>query len=406
MGLMLAPYNNAMRLGQGFNSYTQEICIDDAVIVDPGRPENSLTNDGTTMADLRLMMQGSEAYSSIKKALMGGDSDDIPITGHLDDDEEEAGKESKTAKDGKNTKGGSKEDGTTRAAEDDEKLQTPDGSTAAEETSEASGAEEAEEGAAGGNHGDRKGHDGKKGKAKREDPEAAKAGGDNDLKDDHKEDGNKEDGKLDDEENAFQERDAKEKAADEQKKKNQKAKDEEDEKARAAKRAKAEREEEERTEAAKARAKHAATAIPYTKAERDAWLGKEAARAKSAGDEAASGKKTRQYTFKPTGARGHSQIVTYSSRFIDKLSDITHDMNISGALSIKYGVIGGSGRGGFVNSDKFHESDLNFYISVKVINQTTNLKDALVYQPLSSVNHQNFREVYGDSFISGTPPSG
>ncbi|KAM5345144.1 hypothetical protein ACJ41O_011006 [Fusarium nematophilum] len=47
--------------------------------------------------------------------------------------------------------------------------------------------------------------------------------------------------------------------------------------------------------------------------------------------------------------------------------DITHDMNISGALSIKYGVIGGSGRGGFVNSDKFHESDLNFYISVKLV---------------------------------------
>ena len=76
-------------------------------------------------------------------------------------------------------------------------------------------------------------------------------------------------------------------------------------------------------------------------------------------------------------------------------------MNISGALSIKYGAIGGSGRGAFVNSDKFHESDLNFYISVKVTNQTTNLKDALVYQPLHSVDAANFREVYGDCFISG-----
>jgi len=82
-------------------------------------------------------------------------------------------------------------------------------------------------------------------------------------------------------------------------------------------------------------------------------------------------------------------------------SDITDDMNISGALSIRYGTIGGSGRGAFVNSDKFHESDMNFYISVKVINQTTNLKDALVYQPLRSVNATNFREVYGDCFISG-----
>lgn len=90
-------------------------------------------------------------------------------------------------------------------------------------------------------------------------------------------------------------------------------------------------------------------------------------------------------------------------------------MNISGALSIRYGAIGGSGRGAFINTDKFHESDLNFYISVKVINQTINMKDALIYQPLRSVDSSNFLEVFGDSFISGksrpkvcmfaTPPS-
>lgn len=32
MAQMLAPYNNAMRLGQGFNSYTQQICLDQAVL--------------------------------------------------------------------------------------------------------------------------------------------------------------------------------------------------------------------------------------------------------------------------------------------------------------------------------------------------------------------------------------
>lgn len=46
-------------------------------------------------------------------------------------------------------------------------------------------------------------------------------------------------------------------------------------------------------------------------------------------------------------------------------------------------------------------SDLNFFISVKVVNQTINFKDALVYNPLRSVTKDNFREVYGDSFISG-----
>ncbi|GME51320.1 Phenylacetyl-ligase [Neofusicoccum parvum] len=99
--------------------------------------------------------------------------------------------------------------------------------------------------------------------------------------------------------------------------------------------------------------------------------------------------------------RGPSQIVTYSSRFVDKSSEITDDMNISGSLSIKYGAIGGSGRGSFINSDKFKESDLNFYISVKVINQTINIKDALKYQKLPSVNENNFTDIYGDSFLSG-----
>jgi hypothetical protein len=76
-------------------------------------------------------------------------------------------------------------------------------------------------------------------------------------------------------------------------------------------------------------------------------------------------------------------------------------MNISGSLSIRYGSIGGSGKGSFVDSDKFKESDLNFFISVKVINQSINIKDALVYQALPSVDDKNFTQTFGDCFISG-----
>ncbi|KAF4459911.1 hypothetical protein FALBO_13327 [Fusarium albosuccineum] len=99
--------------------------------------------------------------------------------------------------------------------------------------------------------------------------------------------------------------------------------------------------------------------------------------------------------------RGRSQVVTYTSRFVNKLSEVTDDMNISGSLSIKYGAIGGSGKGSFIDSDKFKESDLNFFISVKVINQSINIKDALVYQGLPCVDETNFLEVFGDCFISG-----
>src|SRR5262249_750603 len=76
------------------------------------------------------------------------------------------------------------------------------------------------------------------------------------------------------------------------------------------------------------------------------------------------GKNTSAYTWTVENAMGPSQVVTYSARFVDKLSDVTDDMNISGSLSVKYGTIGGSGRGAFIDSDKFKESDLNYYISV------------------------------------------
>ena len=36
-----------------------------------------------------------------------------------------------------------------------------------------------------------------------------------------------------------------------------------------------------------------------------------------------------------------------------------------------------------------------------MINQTLKFKDALVYNPLRSVDENNFQQVYGDSFISG-----
>ncbi|KNG51198.1 hypothetical protein DDE82_005910 [Stemphylium lycopersici] len=110
---------------------------------------------------------------------------------------------------------------------------------------------------------------------------------------------------------------------------------------------------------------------------------------------------SQKYNFDPTTPRGPSQSVTYTTRFVDRLSDVTEDMSVSASLSIKAGKVGGSGKGSFVDSDKFKESDLNFYISVKVVNQTINFKDPLVYNPLRSVNKDNFREIYGDSFISG-----
>jgi hypothetical protein len=108
-----------------------------------------------------------------------------------------------------------------------------------------------------------------------------------------------------------------------------------------------------------------------------------------------------EYIFDPSRSRGPSQTVSYTSRFVDRLSDVTEDLCVSGSLSIKAGKIGGSGKGSFVDSDKFKQSDLNFFISVKVVNQTINFKDALVYNPVRSVTTENFKKIFGDSFIAG-----
>ncbi|QKD61951.2 uncharacterized protein FOBCDRAFT_281587 [Fusarium oxysporum Fo47] len=365
MSLLIAPYNNAMRLGQGFNSYTQEICVDDAVIIDPGRPENPITNDGTTMTDLRAAMIGPSAYVALKTPAA---VDETPITAQYDEEEPKAIEPAPQPSVDDAVDEPEPDNGVAEAegeAVDPEDPKEEVLTEAAPETDVETGAGS-----------DVAGNDtppANDGEA--ESPELAP------------DEAKVEEGKV-----------AKDK------------KDKEDEVMRRPVREKAEMQEQKRYNAAEQRArkaeankraKDAASLTPYTKAERDAWLAKpELAKGKRAGQNLGI-KTTREYEYKPSGARGPSQIVTYSSRFVEKLSDITDDMNISGALSIRYGAIGGSGRGAFINTDKFHESDPNFYISVKVINQTINMKDALIYQPLRSVDSSNFLEVFGDSFISG-----
>ncbi|KAM0511996.1 hypothetical protein ACHAPE_009352 [Trichoderma viride] len=206
MSLHLAPYNSGMRLGQGFNSYTQKICINDAVVIDPGRNDNLVTNDGFTMRELRYGI-GARAV------------DDE----YEDDDEEE--------------------------------------------------------------------------------------------------------------ENEFQ---------------------------------------------------------PQSRLS-EGFL----TAAALTGTEALDG------AVRELSKRDPNQIVSFSSRFVNKISEITDDMNISGSLPIKYGAISGSGKGSFIDLDKFKESDLNIFISVKVINHSISDKDAFVFQGLPSVNAKKFRSVFGDCFISG-----
>ncbi|KLP16646.1 Uncharacterized protein LW94_7661 [Fusarium fujikuroi] len=69
------------------------------------------------------------------------------------------------------------------------------------------------------------------------------------------------------------------------------------------------------------------------------------------------------------GPSNVSQAVSYSSRFVEKISDVVRSMNISAASSIKVGTIEVSGNSVSVDEAKFAASDMNAVISVKVINR-------------------------------------
>lgn len=114
-----------------------------------------------------------------------------------------------------------------------------------------------------------------------------------------------------------------------------------------------------------------------------------------------------------TTSKYPSQIVSYSSKYVEKISDVSNDMNISGSLSIRYGEISGGGGGSYVNSDTFHSSDLNYLIVVKVVNQTVTVKDQLQFWQLNNDSPENYKNdpskftrIYGDTFISGFEEGG
>lgn len=100
-----------------------------------------------------------------------------------------------------------------------------------------------------------------------------------------------------------------------------------------------------------------------------------------------------------------SQIVTYCTRHVEKVSEVTSAMNISAAASIKSPSVGGSIAGSFVDSSKFKESTINFFCQVKVVNQVIMAQDLLklndIPKVINSKNPGDFTRIYGDSFISG-----
>jgi hypothetical protein len=78
-------------------------------------------------------------------------------------------------------------------------------------------------------------------------------------------------------------------------------------------------------------------------------------------------------------------------------------MSTVGSLEIKCDAIGGGGGASahFIDSNKFKESDLNYFIQVKVTNEQLVAHDVSEFCPIEHVSAADFTRVYGDSFISG-----
>ncbi|KAB5590306.1 hypothetical protein CTheo_6244 [Ceratobasidium theobromae] len=117
---------------------------------------------------------------------------------------------------------------------------------------------------------------------------------------------------------------------------------------------------------------------------------------------------------KAVSNNGVPQIVSYSSRVVTKISEVTRTMNISAGSSIKSGSITVSGNQSAFDEAKFVSSDLNVVISVKVINQTAAIDAKSEFHEINGIElneekgiktnedlHDLFNRVYGDRFIQG-----
>ncbi|KAK0528577.1 hypothetical protein OC835_004614 [Tilletia horrida] len=334
MSLLLAPYNNAMRLGQGFNSYTGQICVDDAVVVNPERAENVITNDGTTM---RILAQKTNK-ASVWRQMTEYINDGVLSTVNTEHDPSQA----------------------LTLQEQDSGVQ--------DEDQEDQDEEEEDQGQAQIDQDSRPIDD-----ASAIDSVPAF-----------------EEPKVDDD----PEIDTTDMTPEqlEQVKKDEAAKQEErNKKMEAARKAYLDKK--------AASLKEPVNTIAELAKKTKYVQGKFDAQRTGMGDN-----KGQAWKWTIKDSIGPSQTVTYNARFIDKLSEISDDLNASAALSIKTAQFGGSGSGSWLSTTKFFDSDIKFYLSVKVQSQSINFKDALEYNPIHSVNEANkekFTECFGDSFISG-----
>jgi hypothetical protein len=78
-------------------------------------------------------------------------------------------------------------------------------------------------------------------------------------------------------------------------------------------------------------------------------------------------------------------------------------MDIKGALAIKIDAIGGGAKAqaNYLNTDTFKKSDINYHLQVNVVNQRLVGEDVTDFMPIKNVQSNQFKDVYGNCYISG-----
>ncbi|KAF5660128.1 hypothetical protein FHETE_9100 [Fusarium heterosporum] len=97
------------------------------------------------------------------------------------------------------------------------------------------------------------------------------------------------------------------------------------------------------------------------------------------------------------------QDVTFTSKFVQGLSEIASAMKISHSTAIKNGTVEVLDNANLIDEDKIKAADLNLLVSVQVMTQTLTLDSSARFQPLEGQGPciSEFNEIYGDSYISG-----
>lgn len=100
--------------------------------------------------------------------------------------------------------------------------------------------------------------------------------------------------------------------------------------------------------------------------------------------------------------------VTYSSRVIERISDIATAMDISLSHTMIQGSLNLDGSGTFIDEEKIIAADVNVLVSVKVMSRSFTTSAPSDFQSIHDFDPRMdvFHEAFGDSFISGKHQEG